>query len=141
MPLINPGPLEWDTTIQWDPTVPNATGWVDIPFDLKATFGKANMVPVVATFDGTVTYRGSIAKMWSGSRRPSGPRPANDASHAPSRCSGRGGRAPGNGRGRAAGRSAWAVRGIRGGGAQPVRSAGRQAPRRREPRAPAAHRP
>lgn len=63
MPLINPGPLEWDTTIQWDPTVPNATGWVDIPFDLAATFGKANLVPVVATFDGAVTYRGSIAKM------------------------------------------------------------------------------
>lgn len=63
MPLINPGPLEWDTTIKWDPTSPTATGWVEIPYDLNETFGKGNMVPVVATFDGHVTYRGSIAKM------------------------------------------------------------------------------
>ncbi len=63
MTLINPGPLEWDTTIQWDPDSPMDTGWVEVPFDLKATFGKGNMVPVVATFDGSVTYRGIISKM------------------------------------------------------------------------------
>lgn len=38
----------------------NAT-YVDIPFDVKATFGKSR-VPVVATFDG-VSYAGSLVKM------------------------------------------------------------------------------
>ncbi len=32
------------------------------PYDLKETYGKGNLVPVVATFDG-IEYRGSIAKM------------------------------------------------------------------------------
>ncbi len=40
-----------------------AACWVDVPFDLKATFGKGNLVPVVALWDGRVTYRGSLAKM------------------------------------------------------------------------------
>lgn len=34
------------------------------PYDLKKTYGKGNLVPVVATFDG-IEYRGSIAKMGS----------------------------------------------------------------------------
>lgn len=35
--------------------------YVDIPFDVKATFGKGR-VPVIATFDG-VSYEGSLVKM------------------------------------------------------------------------------
>lgn len=39
----------------------NNAAYVEIPFDVKATFGKAR-VPVVATFDGVV-YEGQLVKM------------------------------------------------------------------------------
>ena len=58
--LIDPGPIEWDGKVQGN----DAGGaWIDVPFDLKQTYGKGNLVPIVATFDGRVTYQGSLAKM------------------------------------------------------------------------------
>lgn len=55
----DPGPIEFDAEVE------GAGGgtWVSVPLDLKQTYGKGNLVPIVATFDGRVTYRGSLAKM------------------------------------------------------------------------------
>ncbi|MDR3227055.1 MAG: DUF1905 domain-containing protein [Prevotellaceae bacterium] len=51
--------FEFDAEIK---KVPNIDGaYVEIPFDVKATFGKGR-VPVNATFDG-VPYRGSVVRM------------------------------------------------------------------------------
>ena len=57
--LIDPGPIEFDAVVQGD----GRGAWVDIPFDLKTTYGKGNLVPIVATFAPGVTYQGSLAKM------------------------------------------------------------------------------
>lgn len=57
--LIDPGPIEFDAVVQAE----GGGTWVDVPFDLKATYGKGNLVPVVATFNGRVRYQGSLAKM------------------------------------------------------------------------------
>lgn len=57
--LIDPGPIEFDAVVQAE----GGGTWVDVPFDLKATYGKGNLVPIVATFDGRVRYQGSLAKM------------------------------------------------------------------------------
>jgi len=57
--LIDPGPIEFDAVVQGDGT----GAWVDVPFDLKETYGKGNLVPIIATFDGRVSYQGSLAKM------------------------------------------------------------------------------
>lgn len=58
--LIDPGPIEWEGVIQSNDS---GGAWVDVPFDLKETYGKGNLVPIVATFDQKVTYQGSLAKM------------------------------------------------------------------------------
>jgi hypothetical protein len=57
--LIDPGPIEFDAVIQGD----SSGTWVEVPFDLKTTYGKGNLVPIIATFAGRVTYQGSLAKM------------------------------------------------------------------------------
>lgn len=58
--LKDPGPLSFSATIQQGGH--DGGAWIVFPYDLKETYGKGNLVPVVATFDG-VEYRGSIAKM------------------------------------------------------------------------------
>ena len=40
-----------------------AACWVDVPVDLKQVFGRGNLVPVDALWDGRVRYRGSLARM------------------------------------------------------------------------------
>jgi hypothetical protein len=62
--LIDPGSIEFDAVLQGD----SGGTWVDVPFDLKPTYGKGNLVPIVATFDGTVPYQGVLAMM--GGARP-----------------------------------------------------------------------
>lgn len=57
--LIDPGPIEFDAEIQGE----GGGAWVDVPFGLKETYGKGNLVPIVATFDDTVRYRGILAMM------------------------------------------------------------------------------
>jgi hypothetical protein len=57
--LIDPGPIEFDAVLQGD----GQGAWVDVPFDLKATYGKGNLVPIVATYAPGVSYQGSLAKM------------------------------------------------------------------------------
>ena len=43
----------------------NSSAWIEFPRDLKETYGVGNLVPFVATFDGRVSYRGSLSKMGS----------------------------------------------------------------------------
>ena len=50
---------EFDAVIQKVEGIDGA--YVEIPFDVKAVFGKGRM-PVVATFDG-VEYRGNLVRM------------------------------------------------------------------------------
>ncbi len=57
--LIDPGPIEFDAEVLGE----GGGSWVEVPFDLKQTYGKGNLVPIVATFNGTVRYQGSLAKM------------------------------------------------------------------------------
>ena len=59
----NPGPIKFTAVIQRNTAVANSSAWVQFPYDLKATYGVGNLVPFRATFDGRVTYRGSLAKM------------------------------------------------------------------------------
>jgi bacteriocin resistance YdeI/OmpD-like protein/uncharacterized protein DUF1905 len=60
---INPGPLEFQAKIYRNTNVDNSSAFVEFPYDLKETFGVGNLVPITATFDGRVKYRGSLAKM------------------------------------------------------------------------------
>ena len=57
--LIDPGPLEFDAEIQGE----GGGTWVDVPVDLKQTYGKGNLVPIVATFENAVQYQGILAMM------------------------------------------------------------------------------
>jgi hypothetical protein len=57
--LIDPGPIEFEAELQGE----GGGTWVDVPVDLKTTFGKGNLVPIVATFNGTVPYQGILAMM------------------------------------------------------------------------------
>ncbi len=59
----NPGPVAFEAVIVRNGDVANASAFVEFPHDLKDTFGVGNLVPVAAVFDGTVHYRGSLAKM------------------------------------------------------------------------------
>jgi hypothetical protein len=59
----NPGPIAFTATISRNTDVANTSAWIEFPFDLKETYGVGNLVPFKATFDGRVTYRGSLAKM------------------------------------------------------------------------------
>jgi hypothetical protein len=58
---IDPGPLTLTATLQRSEESGTAC-FVDVPWDLKTTFGKGNLVPVVAVWDERVPYRGSLAK-------------------------------------------------------------------------------
>lgn len=60
--LIDPGPLEFTGTLERSDST-GAACFVPFPHDLKATYGKGNLVPIRATFDGRVEYRGSLANM------------------------------------------------------------------------------
>jgi hypothetical protein len=57
--LIDPGPIEFEAEVQGE----GGGTWVDVPVDLKTTYGKGNLVPIVATFNGTVPYQGILAMM------------------------------------------------------------------------------
>jgi hypothetical protein len=61
--LKNPGPIEFDGVVQATQMRRNLAHWVAFPYDLKETYGKGNLVPVVVTFNGKVKYTGSLAKM------------------------------------------------------------------------------
>jgi hypothetical protein len=61
--FTDPGPLEFEATIVRNTGVANSSAFIEFPYDLNEYFGVGNLVPVVATIDGTVTYRGSLAKM------------------------------------------------------------------------------
>ena len=56
---MNPKTYSFEAVIQKVPDIDGA--YVDIPFDVKAAFGKGR-VPVRATFDGEV-YEGSLVRM------------------------------------------------------------------------------
>lgn len=58
--LRDPGPIELEAVLQ---KTSSAACYVDFPYDLKATYGKGNLVPVRAVWDGRVEYRGSLAMM------------------------------------------------------------------------------
>ena len=60
--LTDPGPIIFRATLHRSDDS-GAACFVDFPHDLKATFGRGNLVPVVATWDGRVEYRGSLAMM------------------------------------------------------------------------------
>ncbi len=57
--LIDPGPIEFEAEVLGE----GGGTWVDVPLDLKQTYGKGNLVPIVAMFNGTVPYRGILAMM------------------------------------------------------------------------------
>ena len=59
--FTDPGPLEFESDITRNTGVANSSAFISVPFDLKETFGVGNLVPVVAVFDGTVIYRGSLS--------------------------------------------------------------------------------
>lgn len=59
----NPGKLKFTAVIQLHRATNNTASFVAFPYDLKETFGVGNLVPFKATFDGRVTYQGSLAKM------------------------------------------------------------------------------
>ena len=60
---LNPGPITFTAVIRRNTEVANSSAWIDFPYDLKEMYGVGNLVPYKATFDGRVTYRGSLAKM------------------------------------------------------------------------------
>ena len=60
--LRDPGPLSFAAVLQKAPDA-GAACFVEFPWDLKETFGKGNLVPVRALWDGRVEYRGSLAMM------------------------------------------------------------------------------
>ncbi len=59
----NPGPIAFSAIIKRNTDVTNSSAWIGFPYDLKETYGVGNLVPYKVTFDGRVTYRGSLAKM------------------------------------------------------------------------------
>ena len=60
--LIDPGPIEFKAVLERDEQA-GASGYVQFPIDPKKTYGKGNLVPIRATFDGAVEYRGGLANM------------------------------------------------------------------------------
>ena len=58
----DPGPIHFEATLHQS-EASGAACFVDFPWDLRETFGKGNLVPVVATWDDRVEYRGSLARM------------------------------------------------------------------------------
>ena len=59
---IDPGTITFEATLHRS-DASGAACFVDFPHDLKATYGRGNLVPVVALWDGRVVYRGSLAMM------------------------------------------------------------------------------
>lgn len=57
--LIDPGPIEFEAELQGE----GGGTWVDVPVSLKETFGKGNLVPIIATFNGQEDYQGQLAMM------------------------------------------------------------------------------
>ncbi|MEZ4506870.1 MAG: YdeI/OmpD-associated family protein [Thermomicrobiales bacterium] len=57
--LIDPGPIEFDAEVLGE----GGGTWVDVPLNLKQTYGKGNLVPINATFNGTAPYQGILAMM------------------------------------------------------------------------------
>lgn len=62
MALRDPGPLTFQAVLQQAPGA-GAACFVEFPWDLKTTFGKGNLVPIRALWDGNVQYQGSLAMM------------------------------------------------------------------------------
>jgi hypothetical protein len=60
--LLDPGPIEFVAVLHRS-DASGAACFVDFPHDLKAIYGKGNLVPVRAIWDHRVDYRGSLAKM------------------------------------------------------------------------------
>ncbi len=60
--LIDPGPIEFDAEVLGE----GGGTWVDVPLNLKQTYGKGNLVPINAIFNGTTPYQGVLAMMVSG---------------------------------------------------------------------------
>jgi len=60
--LIDPGSISFEAPLQRSERS-GAACWVDFPHELKELYGKGNLVPVRATWDGRVVYRGSLAMM------------------------------------------------------------------------------
>jgi uncharacterized protein YdhG (YjbR/CyaY superfamily) len=60
--LRDPGPLSFEATLQRS-DASGAACFVMVPWDLRETFGKANLVPVSVLWDGRVAYTGSLAMM------------------------------------------------------------------------------
>lgn len=60
--LVDPGTITFEATLHRS-DASGAACFVDFPLDLKATYGKGNLVPVVATWDGRAQYRGALAMM------------------------------------------------------------------------------
>jgi hypothetical protein len=58
----DPGPIVFEAVLQAT-RASGAACYVEFPHDLKATYGKGNLVPVRVVWDGRVTYRGSLARM------------------------------------------------------------------------------
>ncbi len=58
--LKDPGPIEFDAVIQ---SGSGGGAWVDFPLSLKETYGRGNLVPFKAIFDGKAEYRGNLAMM------------------------------------------------------------------------------
>ncbi|WP_343681085.1 YdeI/OmpD-associated family protein [Chryseobacterium arthrosphaerae] len=60
---MNPQPIEFKAVIKQNGTM-NAA-FVEFPFSTEELFNKKGQVKIKAIFDGTVEYRGSLAKMKS----------------------------------------------------------------------------
>lgn len=60
--LRDPGPLTFEARLLCS-DASGAACFVDFPWDLKATYGKGNLVPIQAVWDDKVSYRGSLAMM------------------------------------------------------------------------------
>ncbi|MGG7439643.1 YdeI/OmpD-associated family protein [Chryseobacterium arthrosphaerae] len=60
---MNPQPIEFKAVIKQNGTM-NAA-FVEFPFSTEELFNKKGQVKIKAIFDGTIEYRGSLAKMKS----------------------------------------------------------------------------
>jgi hypothetical protein len=60
--LRDPGPVTFEAELLSSASS-GAACFVEFPYDLKALYGKGNLVPVTVVWDDRVTYRGSLARM------------------------------------------------------------------------------
>jgi hypothetical protein len=58
----HPRPVVFEAVLQRT-SASGAACFADFPHDLKALYGKGNLVPVRVVWDDRVTYRGSLARM------------------------------------------------------------------------------